>query len=394
MSELLSRIIRVWLKNYKSIKSCDVQLEPITVLVGQNGSGKSNFLDALVFVSDVLRSSLSAAIKLHGGRKAILFQDQFGKVSDSLEFYFEFQETNNLVTTYEFKVNFEADGTAFIKEETLFIGAENIFYWTHDVYGVHPDLAYGGLIDTLYLGLSKEVSTKTDILHFFEDFQVIHPKPEAVKSFSLLEPEVPFSPSGENSGAKFHEISNNSPLAKNAIERYLNYINPNFDSISTELSKASRVSLFFGKVDHLKYFFEAPSVSDGTLRAFAILTSAFYKYPILNTEKPITKDRFLAYEEPESGLHSSGSETIFDALRYVSDKTQILLSTHSTHIADYVDLTSGREKILIVESKNGETIIDDIDNTSLEVAQEKLFGLGELLHMRQLEPKSLIGKPR
>ncbi|MEY4531065.1 MAG: hypothetical protein RLZZ156_1786, partial [Deinococcota bacterium] len=362
------------------------------VLVGQNGSGKSNFLDALAFVSDILKSSLSNAIKLHGGRKSILFLDQFGNVSDFIGFYFEFEETNNITTTYEFAVRFEADGTAFIKEEMLFVGDEHIFNWTHDVFGVHPDLAFGDLIDTLYLGLSKEFSNKTDILHFFENFQIIHPKPDAVKSFSLLEPEVLFTPTGENSGAKFHEIATNSPLAKNAIEKYLNTINPNFDSIFTELSKGGRVSLFFGKADQPNYFFEAPSVSDGTLRAFAILTSAFYQYPIINAEKPKSKDRFLAYEEPESGLHSSGSETIFDALRYISDKTQILLSTHSTHIADYVDLGSGREKVLIVESKNGETIIDDIDNTSLEVAQEKLFGLGELLHMRQLEPKSLVGK--
>jgi ABC-type lipoprotein export system ATPase subunit len=40
------RITRVILKNYKSIVSCDVELQPLTILVGPNGSGKSNFLDA------------------------------------------------------------------------------------------------------------------------------------------------------------------------------------------------------------------------------------------------------------------------------------------------------------------------------------------------------------
>jgi AAA15 family ATPase/GTPase len=43
-------ISRVRLKNYKSIAECDVRLGPLTVLIGTNDSGKSNFLDALAFL--------------------------------------------------------------------------------------------------------------------------------------------------------------------------------------------------------------------------------------------------------------------------------------------------------------------------------------------------------
>ena len=41
---------RVRIRGYKSIAFCDVTLEPLTILVGRNGSGKSNFLDALAFL--------------------------------------------------------------------------------------------------------------------------------------------------------------------------------------------------------------------------------------------------------------------------------------------------------------------------------------------------------
>ena len=60
-------ITRVVLKNYKSIAACDVQLQPLTFLVGRNGSGKSNFLDALRFVADALNSSLDHAVRDRGG---------------------------------------------------------------------------------------------------------------------------------------------------------------------------------------------------------------------------------------------------------------------------------------------------------------------------------------
>ncbi|GEM_PF-5683013 len=59
-------IHRVALRNYKSIGHCDVRVRPLTYLVGQNGAGKSNFLDALHFVRDALFNSLDSAINERG----------------------------------------------------------------------------------------------------------------------------------------------------------------------------------------------------------------------------------------------------------------------------------------------------------------------------------------
>ena len=52
-------LTRVRIKNYKSIKACDVELGSLAFLVGPNGSGKSNFLDALRFVAEALDDSPS-----------------------------------------------------------------------------------------------------------------------------------------------------------------------------------------------------------------------------------------------------------------------------------------------------------------------------------------------
>lgn len=43
---------RVRISNCRSIGKCDVALGPLTVLVGRNGSGKGNSLDAPRFVVD------------------------------------------------------------------------------------------------------------------------------------------------------------------------------------------------------------------------------------------------------------------------------------------------------------------------------------------------------
>ncbi len=58
---------RVVLNNYKSIKECSVSLGALTFLVGQNGAGKSNFLDALRLVAESLNTSLEHALRERGG---------------------------------------------------------------------------------------------------------------------------------------------------------------------------------------------------------------------------------------------------------------------------------------------------------------------------------------
>ena len=63
---------RVRIRGYKSIAFCDVTLEPLTVLVGRNGAGKSNFLDALAFVGELAHRDIRDAIDDRGGPDGLL----------------------------------------------------------------------------------------------------------------------------------------------------------------------------------------------------------------------------------------------------------------------------------------------------------------------------------
>lgn len=63
---------RVRIRGYKSIAFCDVSLQPLTILVGRNAAGKSNFLDALAFLRDVVDSSVTKAVELHGGWSSLV----------------------------------------------------------------------------------------------------------------------------------------------------------------------------------------------------------------------------------------------------------------------------------------------------------------------------------
>ena len=54
---------RVRIRGYKSIGFSDVRLQPLTILVGRNAAGKSNFLDALAFLRDVMKVGVAEAAK-------------------------------------------------------------------------------------------------------------------------------------------------------------------------------------------------------------------------------------------------------------------------------------------------------------------------------------------
>ncbi len=65
------RITQVRIRHFKSFGDVKVSLEPLTILVGSNGSGKGNFVDALACVRDCLADSVDLALSRRGGLGAV-----------------------------------------------------------------------------------------------------------------------------------------------------------------------------------------------------------------------------------------------------------------------------------------------------------------------------------
>src|SRR5579859_2427131 len=80
---LTSRINHVHIENFKSLANVDVDLTDLNVLVGVNGSGKSNFIDALKFVRDALDMGLNNALNSRGGIDTLGY-GPFGKKTNKI----------------------------------------------------------------------------------------------------------------------------------------------------------------------------------------------------------------------------------------------------------------------------------------------------------------------
>src|SRR5437016_2683580 len=81
------QIDRFATKNFRSIQECDVQLAPLTFFIGPNGSGKTSFVDAMLFVASALRSSLEKAFADRGGIHSILHAPIKLPTSTQFDFY-------------------------------------------------------------------------------------------------------------------------------------------------------------------------------------------------------------------------------------------------------------------------------------------------------------------
>src|SRR3954452_13502595 len=111
------------IRNFKSIETCSVPLKSLTVLVGRNGAGKSNFLDAIRFVADGLQTSLDHAIKTRGGIDAVRRRSTGHPRNFAIRLDFSLPEYRQ--GTYAFELTARSNGSFAVKDERLDIVAPN-----------------------------------------------------------------------------------------------------------------------------------------------------------------------------------------------------------------------------------------------------------------------------
>ena len=109
----------------------------------------------------------------------------------------------------------------------------------------------------------------------------------------------------------------------------------------------------------------ATRLSDGTLRYLCLLAI------LLNPEVP----PFVCIEEPELGLHPDVLPDIAELLRMASDKTQILVTTHSSALVDA--LSDMPDSVVVAERLEGTTALQRLEKEKLALWLEK-YSLGEL----------------
>lgn len=138
------------------------------------------------------------------------------------------------------------------------------------------------------------------------------------------------------------------PQVYTSIISVTKQIAPYIDKISIEEEYASSfVRLKWTEKAGDAYSFDASQMSDGTLRALALVTL------LMQPQKP----PMICIDEPELGLHPEAIMILGDLIKIASESTQIIISTQSTKLIDCFE----PEDIIVVDRMNGNTIYNRLE---------------------------------
>ncbi len=375
---------RVVLQNYKSIAGCDVQLGPLTFLVGPNGAGKSNFLDALRFVADALRTSLNHALRDRGGINDVRRQGSDHPTHFGMRLHFILR--NGESGHYAFRIGSLRGGGHEVQQEECFFGepgGRHFRVQDGELASSSMRTAPAAASDRLYLVNVSGLPEFRPVYDAFSSMGFYSLNPDRIRDLQTPDSGRLLARDGGNLASVLAQLEALNPATKQRIEEYLGKIVPGIRRIEHRMF-GPKETLEFGQDvagSAFPWQFLAANMSDGTLRALGILV-ALYQSGYGNGAGPGVP--LVGIEEPELALHPAAVGVLIDSLRDASRITQVLVTSHSPDLLDNPQLDG--DAILAVVADAGTTTIGSLDETGRSALHDRLYTAGELLRLNQLAP--------
>ena len=370
-----NEISRVVLRNYKSIRSCDVSLGPITFLVGPNGAGKSNFVEALRFLSYGLSNSLESALDNRSGFRSIVHRGA-DKEAVSIDVFFRLEDERK--GNYLVEIGALENGTATVRREECSVGGE-WFKVGEGVVKSNQGLTPAASQEKLYLVNASGLAAFEPVYRALSNVKVYNPVPDQIRGIKSAVTFAYLNRLADNLAQTIFKLKASAPERLSRVIDYLRRINPgllNIDAGTADDSFYLRFEMDRGS--GIGEEFHTQNISDGTLRALAVLVALFQ-----------TSDRYpltlIGLEEPEAGLHPAAGGVLFDSLMEASQFRQVVVTSHSPDLLDREDIPENSLKA--VEMCDGGTIIGEVDEAGRSALRERLYTAGELMRMGQLRPE-------
>lgn len=365
-------IKKATISNYKSIAPDTViNFDMLTVLVGQNGSGKSNIIDVFGFVSDAMKLGLEGAVTKRNGIKAIRRWTYSKPYNISIELEIEEQD---FYAKYAFEIASHNRHEYSVKKEHALIqhkdGKRIEFLvsdqkWLHGIDGLKPVLSPLNLALPIIAG-DENFRPLFECLIKMRGYSIY---PDTLRDPQKYEPSKPMEEHGNNwvSILKDQKDENDDSWKQQLIiglKRLTNEIDDiEIVPVSGYLIIRFRHGLS-GDSNKPKWF-ESQQESDGTLRIAGIISALFQK-PSLT---------LIGIEEPELTIHPGAVGLIYDYLIEASAHSQVLITTHSPDLLDYI---KDPECIRVVSKKGNETHVTKMKEYQVNIVKDRLYSLGEL----------------
>ena len=378
-------LTRVVLRNYKSIGTCDVRLAALTYLVGRNGSGKSNFLDALHLVRDALTGSLDNALNERGGLPEV--RRRSGGHPNHFGIRLEFRLRNGQLGHYAFNVGALSGRDYEVQAEECSVGGIGkgpFFKLEHGKLKESSEASFPAVTsDRLALASASGLLAFRPVFDALTGMGFYNLNPKLIRELQKPQDGRLLKPAGENIVSVIGHLERTAPDALTIIREYLKTVAPTVHGVKRKPIGPMETLEFWQDVAGAKdpWRFQAQNMSGGTLRALGVLTALFQG----NQDHAPS---VIGIEEPETALHPAASAALREALQRASEQTQVIVTSHSPDLLDAPSLSA--DSLLAVVSNAGETRIAPIDDASRATLRDQLFSAGELLRQDQLAPDPVV----
>ena len=381
------------IKGFKSIQNVELKdVSPFMVLAGANGTGKSNFVDALVFLSKVIDMGVSKAISEFGSIENLISpKHKAGDISYKIEFEIEKQ-----IYQYEIRVTLNNIASR-IKDESLKILKDGQIIFDSDkvrkeleakkesntsddligagLLGALGGLIWGAMKDSDQIGqdiingvatgvglkllTDEKYSSDDSFLRQNKEFQGLkNVKIFRIDPFTIKNRRSTGNNPGElnrdggNIAAVLEKLEKDNELREQIIE-WMSVIVPEMQQLSVQTQKIDDSKGLFFEEDSGNRF-PAHMVSDGTIYALCLLVAVLTR---------VKQPGITIIEEPERGLHPKAISELIGFIReHASPHHPIILTTHSESVVRGLEL----EELYFVSKSQGKTQIKDVRKSGVD----------------------------
>ncbi len=401
-------IQKLEIQGFRSLR--DVSWEPggLNIIIGPNGSGKSNLLRALGLLrSSAVLGELPQEILRQGGIAPLLWDGQAQSLSwhvktdpvgadrDPVKEALTYElELRQLGGTSAYRVERELLGNYYLRDIGQKPGPKK-FLERRPGHAVTFDFAEHGLVahegsvpdDQSLLSLvagpfgNKIVLAFRDGLAGWGIYHDLHVDQQAtLRQPAIARMEQRIAPDGQNLIPVLHTLYTGNREFKRTLDAAMRAaFGSDFEELVFPPAADQRIQLRL-RWRSLRTEQSAASLSDGTIRFLLLLA-------IFATPSPA---QLIAVDEPEVGLHPSMLPIVAEMALDASQRTQVVLTTHSPEFLDAFTATPPRTTV--AKWSGGETNLAVVDGVELKRWLQE-YSLGSLSRSGELENLTLARCP-
>jgi predicted ATPase len=365
----IEKLESITIRGFRSLAAVEaLELRSLNVLIGANGSGKSNFLGVFSFLKEIREGRLQNYVAKQGGADRIV---HFGaKATPQIELELLFGINEELKNTYRLSLGTTVD-------DRLYPAKEWVGFWnpsTHsDPYedqigsttGMEAEISDPSL-PKIAGGVRHRLGMWT--MYHFHDTSASAP----LRQTAHLDDNRSLRFDGSNLPAFLYLLRERHQESYRAIRGTIQRVTPFFDDFVLEpLSlRPDSIRLVWRHQGSDKYF-DVASLSDGTLRFIALAT--------LLLQPQELRPPIILIDEPELGLHPAAIAMLGSLVRMASADAQVILSTQSSPFLDEFE----PQDVIVAEREGMTTQLRRLDAERLRDWLED-YSLGQLWEKNEL----------